>query len=190
MTLSHALTEEFVKMPSSHIGARVQKATLAPVASIQLIGAGRLTHARMVVAADRKMPPSHVTVWEAGQVVIVTSQECLVKLQPGREDSKQMSFATMLDTVSILATHTTANVTQSIQAATVSPSLTTVRTNLASMVPPVGATWEDSPAIACLVMRGTTARERSMSVSLIRVRMEEPALTWWDITSALALQAH
>lgn len=32
VTLSHALTEEFVKMPSSHIAARVQKATLAPVA--------------------------------------------------------------------------------------------------------------------------------------------------------------
>lgn len=32
VTLSHAFTEEFVKMPSSHIGARVQKATLAPVA--------------------------------------------------------------------------------------------------------------------------------------------------------------
>lgn len=53
--------------------------------SIQLIGAGLLTHARMVAAADRKMPPSHVTVWVAGQVVIVTSQECPVKLQPDRE---------------------------------------------------------------------------------------------------------
>lgn len=32
VTLSHALMEEFVKMPSSHIAAHVQKATLAPVA--------------------------------------------------------------------------------------------------------------------------------------------------------------
>lgn len=53
--------------------------------SIQLIGADLLTHARMVVAADKKMPPSHVTVWVAGQVVIVISQECPVKLQPDRE---------------------------------------------------------------------------------------------------------
>lgn len=63
------------------------------------------------------------------------------------QDFKQMSFATMVDTVSILATHTTVNVPQITQAVTVSPSLTTVRTNLASMVPPVGATWEDSPAM-------------------------------------------
>lgn len=177
-------------MPWSHIAAHVRKVTLAPGASIQLIGAGLLTHARIVVAADRKMPPSHVTVWVAGQVAIVTSQECPVKLQPDREVSRQMSFATMVDTVSILATHTTANVPQTTQAVTASPSLTTVRKNLASMAPPAGATWEDSPVIVCLVMRGATARERSMSVSLTHVKMEEPALTWWDITSAPALQEH
>lgn len=58
-----------------------------------------------------------------------------------------MSFATMVDTVLILVTHTTANVPQTTQAVTVSPSLTTVRTNLASMAPPAGATWEDSPVM-------------------------------------------
>ncbi len=63
------------------------------------------------------------------------------------QDSKQMSFAIMVDTVSILATRTTANVAQITKTATVSPSLTTVRRNLASMVPPVGATWEDSSAM-------------------------------------------
>lgn len=61
--------------------------------------------------------------------------------------SRQMSFATMVDTVSILATHTTANVPQTTQAVTASPSLTTVRKNLASMAPPAGATWEDSPVM-------------------------------------------
>lgn len=182
--------EEFVKMPWSHIAAHVQKATLAHVASIQLIGADLLTHARMVVAADKKMPPSHVTVWVAGQVVIVISQECPVKLQPDREAARQMSFASMVDTVSILATRTTANVLQTTQAVTVNLSLTTARTNLASMVPPAGATWEDSLVIVCLVMRGTTVRERSMSASLTHVRMEELALTWWDSTSAPALQEH
>ncbi len=71
----------------------------------------------------------------------------LTTLHSLTQDSKQMSFATMVDTVSILATRTTANVPQITQAVTVSPSLTTVRTNLASMVPPVGATWEDSPVM-------------------------------------------
>lgn len=177
VTLSHASMEEFVKMPWSHIAARVQKAILAHVASIQLIGADLLTHARTVVAADKKMPPSHVTVWVAGQVVIVISQECPVKSQPDREAARQMNFASTVDTVSTLATRTTANVRQTTQAVTASLSLTTVRKNLASMAPPAEATWEDLLVIVCLVMRGTTVRERSMSASLTHVRMEEPALT-------------
>lgn len=100
-----------------------------------------------------------------------------------------MSCATTVDIVSTLETRTTANVPQTTQAATASLSLIAVRINLASTVPPAEATWEDTPVIVCLVMKGTTVSERSTSVSLTHAKMEEPALTWWGTTSAHVLQA-
>lgn len=59
--------------------------------------------------------------------------------------SRQMSFVTTVDIVSTLETHITASVPQTLQVVTVSPSLIAVRINLASMVPPAEATWEDTP---------------------------------------------
>lgn len=42
----------------------------------------------------------------------------------------------------------------------------------------------------CQAILDRTARQRSMSASLIPARMEAPALTWLDITSAPALLGH
>lgn len=187
MTLSHALMEECAKMPWSHIDVHVRKDTLEPVASPQLIGVDLPTPAKMVVAVDRKMPPSCASALAVGQVVFATSQECPVNLLPDGEASRQMSFVTTVDIVSTLETHTTASVPQTLQVVTVSPSLIAVRINLASMVPPAEATWEDTPVTVCLVMKGTTVNKKSTSVSLTHVRMEEPALTLLATISAPVL---
>lgn len=155
---SPASTEASVKMPWSLSVAPAPRALPATAARHQLIGAGAHLRAKMEDVVARKMLPLSVIVATAGQDATVISQECPVRQLLAREGSRQMSYATMVVTVSTLGIPTTVNAILTTLAAIAKVKWTTVKTNLVAMAPPVGDMWEDTSVIVCQAILDRTAR--------------------------------
>lgn len=190
VTPSHASMEASVKMPLSPSVAPAPRAMLATAARHLSTGADAHLLAKTEGAVAKRMLPLSVTVLMGGLDVTVTYQESPVRQQLAREGSRQMSYATMVVTVSTLGMPTIVNVLLTTLEAIAKAKWTTVKTNPAAMAPPAGDMWEATSVTVCQAILDRTARSRSMSASLILARTEALALIWWDITSAPALLAH
>lgn len=158
VTPSPALMEVSAKMHWNPSVAHVQRATQATAVRHQWTGADVHLLAKMEDVVDKRMLLSFVTVIMAGLDVIVTFQGSLVRQQHAREDSRRMSSATMVATVSTLGMPTFVNVLPTTLEAIVKAKWTTVKTNLAAMAPPAGDMLEVTSVIACQVLLGRTAR--------------------------------
>lgn len=109
-------------------------------------------------AVAKRILRLHVTVPMAGQDVIVTFQECLVRQPPAKEGSRQMSSVIVVVTVSTRGMHTIVNALATTQAAIVKAKWTTVRTNRAAMAPPAGVMLEVTSVIVCQASQGRAVR--------------------------------
>lgn len=190
VTPSPASMEASVKMPWSPSVAPALRATLATAARLQSTGADAHLPAKMEDAVAKKTLPSSANVPTAGLDVTVISIGFPVKQLLAREGFRPMISVTMVVTVLTLGIPTIVNVLLTTLEAIAKAKWTIVKTNPAAMVPPAGDMWEDTSVTVCQAILDRTARQRSMSASLIPARMEAPALTWWDITSAPALLGH
>lgn len=97
-------------MPWSLSVAPAPRATLATAVRLQLTGVDGHLPAKMEVAVAKRMLPSSVIALTVGPDAIVTSLESRVKQLLAREDSRKMSYATMVVTVSTLGIATIVNV--------------------------------------------------------------------------------
>lgn len=158
VTPSPASTVASVKMPWTPSVVPVLGATPATAARLQLTGADAHLPARMEDAVGKRMLPSSVIVLMAGLDVTVTSLGSPVKQLLAREASRQMSFATMVVTVSTLGILTIVNVLLTTLEAIAKAKWITAKTNPAAMAPPAGDMWEGTNVIVCQDILDRTAR--------------------------------
>lgn len=158
VTPSPASMAASAKMPWRPSVALVLKATLATAARLQLTGADAHLPAKTEDAVAKRIPPSSVIVLTAGLDVTVTSLGSPVKQLLAREGSRQMSFATMVVTVSTLGILIIVNVLLTTLEAIAKAKWTTVKTNPAAMVPPAGDMWAGTSVTVCQDTLDRTAR--------------------------------
>lgn len=152
VTPSPALTAASVKMPLSPSVAPAPRVILATAARHQWTGADARLPAKMEDVVVKRMLLSSVIVLMVGLDVIVTYPGSLVRQLLAREGSRRMSYATMVVTVSTQGMHTYVNVLLTTLEAIVKAKWTTVKTNLAAMVPPAGDMWEGTSVTVCQVL--------------------------------------